>query len=158
MQRIPLSKGQHATVDDQDFDLLNQWRWYCRHGYAVRNIYLGGGRKKPRYRTVAMHRLITDAPAGLDVDHKNRDPLDNRRRNLRVCSRSQNSTNSRKRSGSSRFKGVCWLAGRKAWIAQICKDGRRYELITTKDEEEAALYYDIAAQLLHGPFAHINHV
>lgn len=44
-------------------------------------------------RTIYLHRVITDAPAGMEVDHINHDSLDNRRCNLRVVTHKQNLNN-----------------------------------------------------------------
>lgn len=158
MKKIPLSKGQFALVDDDDFDAVSALKWHWSYGYAVHTEYLGGGRSKPRYKSLRMHRFIMDAINGMDVDHINHNPLDNRRSNLRVCTRGQNRSNSLKRKGVSRYKGVSWAKARGRWVAQIRKDGKCHEIIATTDEREAALYYDIAAQLFHGHYACVNGV
>lgn len=76
--------GRTVRVDDNDFDWLNSYRWSVTLWYAATTI---GG------RSVYMHRLIMDPPEGLVVDHRNGDGLDDRRSNLRIVTRSENSRN-----------------------------------------------------------------
>src|SRR5690606_41895037 len=80
MKTIPLSKGYEAIVDDEDYEWLNQWKWYAlvtgNKVYAVRS-YKEDGKKI----TILMHRLITDAPDWMMVDHINRIDRDNRHTN-----------------------------------------------------------------------------
>ena len=104
-----------------------------------------------------MHRLVTSAPAGADVDHINGDGLDNRRENLRCATRSQNNANQRCiRAGKSRFKGV-WMNSNKfkKWTAEISKDGKTVSK-TFFSEEEAGNWYDRMANQMFGEFAKTN--
>jgi hypothetical protein len=94
-------------------------------------------------------------PEGLLVDHKNHDTLDNRRCNLRICTRSQNQANALKRP-NSRFKGLK-RAGKK-WKAEIQCDKRTYSLGTFDNEIQAALAYNKKAMELFGEFACLNKV
>jgi len=95
---IPLSQGYEATVDDEDFEYLNQFKWNVRivYGtqYAKRNITTAIGKKT----TVNMHREIMKAPKNFMIDHVNGNGLDNRKENLRISTRSQNLMNSKKPS------------------------------------------------------------
>jgi hypothetical protein len=104
-----------------------------------------------------MHRQITSAPPGLVVDHINHNGLDNRKDNLRLCTRAQNALNQRPRKGtSSRYKGVYWHERDKRFYAQISHKGRRYHLGSYKSEIQAAKAYDKKAKELFGEFAHLN--
>ena len=94
MKQIPLTQGRFALVDDDDYDTLQQFRWSAggkRGYYAVRNFYVNGKRMAE-----LMHRKIMNPVDGLDVDHINHNTIDNRRENLRVCTRKENIANSRK--------------------------------------------------------------
>lgn len=98
MKLIPLTQNKFAKVDDANYEWLNSFKWHykrsaCGNGYAVRKEYLGKGGNSKRgysYRSIQMHRLIVDAPEGMDVDHKDGDGLNNSRNNLRVCTHMQN--------------------------------------------------------------------
>lgn len=144
-RRIPLTQGRFAIVDDADFEWLNEWKWYAaRRGrtyYAVRGIRIKGKR-----HGIQMHRVILQPPPGLEPDHINNDGLDNRRLNLRLCTRSQNKANSRKQPGcSSRYKGVSWNRRSRKWTAYITTNYRRRHLGCFDDEEQAAAAYNMAA-------------
>jgi len=94
VKKIKLTQGRYALVDDEDFNWLNQWKWCFdrSNGYAHRNQWVNGKNRK-----IYMHRIILGNPRGIlikvETDHKNRNKLDNRRKNLRVVTRSENVLN-----------------------------------------------------------------
>ncbi len=161
---IPLTQGFVTLVDDEDaakvlaagpWRVMKQGRganvrlYACAHG---RNPLTGKGKG-----TVRMHRLILDAPADVDTDHRNHDGLDNRRENLRLCTRSENMANQRKRSdGTSKHKGVCWHKDCHKWQAQIGVNRHVINLGYFDSEAEAARAYDAAAHKHFGEFACLN--
>jgi hypothetical protein len=105
-----------------------------------------------------MHRLVMNAPRGMEVDHINGDTLDNRKCNLRICSRSENLRNaSLSGDSTSGFKGV-WKkqTGRRQWVAAIYKEGKNRFLGSFASKEEAASRYDKEATRLYGNFARLN--
>lgn len=79
--KIDLGKGLFTVVDKTDYLTLTKFRWFAQKSshcvYAVRKKIIEGKEIKVR-----MHRQLMNAPAGLDVHHKNKDCLDNRRANL----------------------------------------------------------------------------
>jgi hypothetical protein len=110
MKYIKLTKKERAIVDDDMFEYLNQWKWYC-HGnkYAARKI---GKRGKNIY----MHRLILNFPENLEVDHINRNGLDNRKENLRIVTHQQNMMNQKNRDNSkSGYKHINWDKQTNRW-------------------------------------------
>ena len=150
---IPLTQGKNAIVDAEDFEWLNQWNWYAIRPrniwYAVRH----DRRSKPQ-KAIYMHALI----CGFDnPDHKDRDGLNNRRSNLRKCTRSDQAYNTKKlANNTSGFMGVSWDRQSGKWKAQIMSDSRHIALGRFLSKEEAARAYDKAARIYHGEFAHIN--
>lgn len=99
------------------------------------------------------------APPGVEVDHINGNPLDNRRHNLRLCDRSENLANTHKRpGGTSRFKGVSWCNRDKKWVAHIEVRGRQKNIGGFRSEEEAAAAYNRAATEAWGEFAKVNNL
>lgn len=131
----------------EDYDLVRQFRWYMAgNGYAASN--LGGSR-------TYLHRFIMrdQLAHGLVVDHINRDKLDNRRENLRVCTQQQNVQN-RRRWGRSPYRGVLPSKGR--WKVQVSIDGITTYFGTYDSAEEAARIYDNRARAFYGEFANLN--
>ena len=139
-----------ALVDDEDFDFVSSYSWHMCGGYAVHSYARPGGNPG----CVSMHRIITDPPSGLEVDHANGNRLDNRRENLRICTRAENQRNRTvdyRRLG--RFKGVTRdRQGRGAWRARIMVAGSTIDLGYFQDELDAKAAYDRKAKEIHGDF------
>jgi hypothetical protein len=148
-KEIQLTQGKVTIVDDEDYEALAGVKWlYLNRGYAARFTY------GPKRELLYMHRVITNAPAGLQADHINGDKLDNRRSNLRLCTDAQNQQNRRKWDGNytSQYKGVSWYPRLQKWVAQIAGHHLGY----FADEAEAALAYDRIAREHFGEFAWLN--
>jgi len=155
VRKIPLTQGQVALVNDEDYDKLINYKWRAVRGrstwYAVRTATkdVNGSRK-----TVYMHRALLGQVD--QVDHKDGDGLNNQRQNLRAATHTQNQRNRiHKRVGSSRFHGVYWHKAARKWAAQITAPTPRY-LGLFEDELAAAKAYDAAARELYGAFAALN--
>jgi hypothetical protein len=88
------------------------------------------------------------------IDHRDGNPLNNRWRNLRLCSVSENAANRRRlRNNKSGFKGVAFVPERGMWRARISKHGKRYPLGNYATAEEAHAAYVAKARELFGEFA-----
>ena len=154
MKQIKLTQGEVALVDEEDFEELNQYKWCvnkkCYNGFiAVRNEG-----KPPHRQTIYMHRAIINCPKGSEVDHINHNPLDNRRCNLRICTKAQNQYNQKPRTGSaSVWKGVSRSKKDKKWRASIGYKKRATYLGCFDNEIDAAKAYDKVATELFGEFA-----
>lgn len=155
MKTIPLTRGKEAIVDDEDFEMLSKHKWLFDGRYAKRSF---GPRGSVRWEY--MHRVVAKAGDDCHVDHKNGIKLDNRRANLRRCSKGQNSMNRPKSvcKTSSRYKGVYWRKAEHRWHARIKKGGQFYSLGLFRAEREAAIAYNNAARQHFGEFAHLNDV
>ncbi|OHB55307.1 MAG: hypothetical protein A2173_08695 [Planctomycetes bacterium RBG_13_44_8b] len=104
-----------------------------------------------------MHNEIMQPQAGLIIDHKDHNGLNNSRANLRPATKAQNCWNRRKKPGcSSKYKGVCFNKALGKWAGSIRFEGRRSHLGYFVNEEEAARTYDAAARKYHGEFAALN--
>jgi hypothetical protein len=150
MKQIPLTQGRFSMVDDADFLWLMQRNW--RATKRGNTWYASAGRL---FGVVHMHRLITNAPKEMQVDHINGDGLDNRRSNLRVCTRAENQGNRKmSKNNAAGYKGVAPYGGK--YRSQIKHNGKVYHLGYFTDPVEAARAYDAAAKKYHGEFAKLN--
>jgi len=155
MKEIKLTRGRAALVSEQDFDDINNYRWFSgNHGYAARMIRTESGIRK----TLLMHVQIIGSVEGLEIDHVNGNTLDNRRDNLRHVTHSQNMANQVKTRGVSEFKGVSWKKRNKKWMAQIYKNSTCFYIGLFLSETEAAMAYNKRAVELFGNFAKLNQI
>lgn len=154
-KEIPLTQGQVALVDNEDYEWLMQWKWFAHrtHGGWV----AGRNSEKKCGKQIWMHRLIINAPNGLQVDHKDGNGLNNTRVNLRLATHSQNQHNRGKsRINKSGYKGVSWDKSKGKWYATIYINSKQINLGRYQTPEMAAIAYDEAARKYHGEFAKTN--
>jgi hypothetical protein len=157
---IELSNGGYTIVDDADYDWLAQYTWSDNGIGYVQGVVA--------HKRVLMHRLIMGAAKGQEVDHINRVKYDNRRENLRFCTRSENMKNvahvahtpfQRRRRNSSGYMGVYFDNKpniTNKWAARIAYKGKRHSLGYHATAEAAARRYDEEARKLYGPDAKTN--
>ena len=152
MREIQLTKGKVAFVDDDDFENLSQYKWNATKGKA--SWYASRG--KSHQGNIKMHRMIMDAPAELQVDHRDGNGLNNQKSNLRLATNGQNKQNARlQRNSTSGYKGVHQRANGR-WQAQISHDNNYHYLGLFDTPVEAARAYDAKAKELLGEFARFN--
>jgi len=158
-RRIPLTQGKYAIVDPDDYWRLSKHKWYAAkmNGcfYAVRGIVTKDGKR----RHLPIHRCIIKVPDNMFVDHINHNGLDNRKANLRPATRAQNGRNRvkyKKRTYTSKYKGVSWHPGNKPWRAHIQSNQKLLSLGSFHHELQAARAYDRAAKKYHRQFASLN--
>lgn len=149
---IPLTKEKFAIVDDCDAHLIG-WKWsYHSMGYGVRGVYLNRRKEGEKHLMIFIHHAIMGRPInGMFIDHINGNRLDNRRENLRIVSRRENSQNTKRHRGespkSSKFLGVDvairnYPRGiRKYFRASIVIDGKKKHIGYFKNEEDASNAY-----------------
>jgi hypothetical protein len=114
-------KGCSIKIDEDDVHFLAEHRWYISESEVGRFYVRRNNSKHPVY----LHRIIVGAGKGQQVDHIDGDTSNNSRSNLRICTNTQNSYNSKKRKiNTSGFKGVSWRKSHRKWIAQIQSGGK----------------------------------
>lgn len=167
MVNILISKDKIALVDDIDSDLL-QFKWYasksgknCILIYAVRSIYIDVHTTKH----VKMHRTIMERKLGRTllkdelIDHINHDGLDNRRKNLRLASHLDNVRYHRKgECATSKYIGVYWSKDHNRWVSRIHVNKKIIHLGYFRNEDDAAIAYNEAADKYFKKFANLNDV
>lgn len=163
MKTIRLNQGRIAIVDDDDFEKIKHLTWSSRKSgdkyYAAHQKYLYRENGKQISKCTLMHRLILNAPTGVQVDHINGDALDNRKENLRLCTPSQNQHNRKAQvNNKSGFKGVCKPSGRNRYRATIYLHNKPIRLGCFDCPIKAARAYNAAAIKYHGEFAKLNEI
>lgn len=150
MKTITLTKGFFAIVDDSYFLELNKYKWHylSSGGYAAR---------KYKNKRLLMHREILLAPNNLCVDHINHNGLDNRKENLRLCSKQENCRNQLKKINTLLpYKGVKIKESGKFESTIRISPIEDYYIGTFNTLEDAAIAYDIKAKEYFGEFAYLN--
>ena len=165
MIEIQLTKGYKTIVDESDYIFVSAFKWYaqtCPNGkvYAARQKTISISPKKQRTQLLTRFLFGLDDSDKRMIDHINHDTLDNRRENLRVCSRSQNCMNSIKKvrngKSTSKYKGVYFHENR--WVAYIYNNKKQVRIGIFDKEEDAALAYNKKANEIQGEFALLNEV
>jgi hypothetical protein len=158
MKLIPLTQGQYAMVDDEDYDYLIQWKWYAQYDkgkyYATRGYFDTRINNNSKIR---MHNAIMNPPKNILTDHIDLNPLNNQRSNLRYAQKYENARNkSSKKNSTSKYLGVHWSTKEKRWCSQIRVNNKTKNLGRYKNEINAAKAYDTAAKIYFGEFANLN--
>ena len=156
MAKILLGNGMYAVVDDGDYESLLRHKWTALKTSKRGKFYAV---TKVKSRLIYMHRMLLGDGSYL-ADHINGDGLDNRRKNLRRSTKSQNAWNSKKKScgTTSKYKGVGWVAKDKAFQARIRTPKGRISLGYFVNELDAAMAYNKKSYELHGEYAKLNDV
>ena len=139
--------------DLDDLHIVKKYYWSINaQGYAVaRNGETG--------KSIRLHRLITNAPENKQVDHINRERNDNRRSNLRICTRSENSKNRGIRSDNlSGITGVFWNKKVNKWNANISINGKQKNLGYYKQKEDAIKVRMEAEEKYYGEFRDFKNI
>jgi hypothetical protein len=150
MKTLELTNGGQVIIDDEDFDVLSciAWSWVK----PKKNYDKSYVRGTVDGSQIFIHRFILKAPKGFVVDHRDGNPLNNRRSNLRIATYQQNLFNSCVRSDSKLgIKGVTRSGKRFAAIIKYCGEVIRLGSFETADEAKAA--YDAKAKEIFGEFA-----
>jgi len=125
--KLPLNKGQFTIIDKEDFERVNKYKWYAQYDHDSRNYYAIRIEKGTRYYLAYLIlNKIPDVTTGLTIDHINRNPLDNRKENLRVINQSQQNINQRiRRTNKSGKIGVRFDYSSNSWRSTWRESGKQ---------------------------------
>jgi len=150
---VEFGKGTQAFRDGKTFLVDDDVKL---DGYSFcldTNGYVMFSSCKDGLNTKYLHRWLMGFPEGSDIDHKNNDKLDNRRCNLRLCSKQQNQFNTKKRSdNTSGYKGVSFHTQNNNYVAKISINGKSKHIGCFTTAQEAHEAYCEKAKELHGEF------
>lgn len=149
--RLTLTRGYEALVDWKHRIAIRSLSWCvhirpapCKLIYVMGNMRGSDGKRRPIY----LHRWLTNAPTGADVDHINRNGLDNRLANLRIVTRAQNCVNMTRTASQHGFHGIARSGG--LYYGRMAIDGRKYCTRGYNAPEDAARAWDEMAVSFHG--------
>ena len=151
--------GRTVQIDEEDWDRIKDYHFRItpRSYVALRTIQKGNAKR----REIPLHRFILgveDNPE-IMVDHIDRNPLNNRKNNLRICTASQNQMNrSRKCKKTSKYRGVSYDAPTKKWKVSIKLNRKSIHGGYFDSEDEAGMKYNELAIKYHGEFAVLNKI
>ena len=146
---IYLYSGEPVFIDEEDYAELSRYKWYLfkseKWQYAIR--FEGN-------KTIFMHRQIMRVEdSNVYVDHRNGNGLDNRKRNLRMATNSQNQYNTGKKSNSKqKYKCIRQLKSGKFEVRMRLPNKTRLCKSVNTEQEAIALYNSLAKEY-HGEFA-----
>lgn len=138
-------KGGIALVSDEDYEKVKNYYWNNGNRQVITNI---------NKKTVSLHRFIIQPKKDEIVDHINFNYFDNRRENLRICTKAENVRHQRKQKrNKSGFKGVRYVEREEKWMARITFNGKIKFIGYFDTAEDAATAYDYMAKKLFGEYA-----
>lgn len=130
--------GTQFMIDLDDYNIVSCYTWHCNNGYIVGKV---------NKKEIKIHRFLLNAQEGQEIDHINRNPLDNKRDNLRIISRSGNCVNRGKCSNNTSGRtGVYRVSGYDRYAAQLNIDGKRIYLGSYDTYEDACRIRELAEQ------------
>lgn len=149
---LPLSQGKVTVIDFDDFEKVRNFKWCARKSSSGNTFYACRAAN-----TVQLHHEIMPPPTGMEIDHIDRDGLNNRRSNLRIVTHRQNILNrGPRRNKTSKFCGVSRHQKQQKWQAGLELFGKHIHLGSYEIEADAARAYDEAAIKYFGSFAQLN--
>jgi hypothetical protein len=136
MKYIELTQGKRAMVDDEDFEVLNKYKWYVEKKRGGQVYYAG---RSNGVGNDYMHRVIKNVPNGMFTDHVNGNGLDNRKENLCICTNAENLRNRTRlpENNTSGTLGVTWVKTNNKWRAQAMRNYKNVHLGYFSDKKEA---------------------
>ncbi len=129
MKKIKIKDGL-ILVDTKDFKLVSNYKWSrTRDGYVIRI---------ENKKSILLHRFLLQPSKNQYIDHINHNKLDNRLKNIRICTQSQNCMNRKKsNTNTSGIVGVGWIAEKNEWRASLTLKGKFINLGYFKNKKDA---------------------
>ena len=144
-----------VLVDDEDYDQIIQYNWHI-------------GRQKSKFRVERNHKagirrlhrfILNISDPSIQVDHIDRNPLNNQKNNLRIVSVTENNRNiALSKRNTSGYKGVSWHKTANKWTVRIHYNGKYHSCGLYDNVKDAARAYNEKALEYYKEFAFLNKV
>ena len=128
---IKLTQGKWTIINEIDYDKVKQFKWHTSvpkggKTYYARTIPPGAGKRRI---SIKLHQILRPCARYFEVDHKNRNGLDNRISNLRVVTHAENMLNKSLRlDNPTGHTGISWDKLHNRWHAGLCLQGQAKHL------------------------------
>lgn len=153
-----LQNNETFLFDLDDYEVISKYYWVIKYGNngQYKRVVTSCKYQGKLYKNLPMHVILT---GNHNIDHKNRNPLDNRRNNLRIANYSQNSQNRTKQSNNtSGVIGVSFDNQSGVWKARVNIDKHQYTVYRGTSFEEAVIARLKAENKYYGEFAPQKHL
>lgn len=139
-----------VKIDKEDMEKCSKLTWHYAKNKDSKYI-----QTRIKGKMIKLHRYIMNMNnSNLVVDHINRNPLDNRKLNLRICSYKENSFNKSIRvDNTSGIPGVSFHKTNKKWRAKIKYNNLTIHLGYFEDINEALINRRVAEEILFGEYS-----
>lgn len=156
---IALSQGKLCFIDRADMGIVKNYHWFAHRNGKTFYCMTHDWDKNGKRVFIAIHRLLINVPKGMQIDHVDRNGLNNTRKNLRECSPIENSHNKGVTSANkSGYKGVSFYTKHNKWRASLKCNGKEYYGGIYSCRIAAAYRYDQIARQVFGEFAYTNFI
>lgn len=139
--------GSKFYFDHSDLDKIknSQRCWFVDEGYVV---------CKYKGKSIQLQNYLMNPPENMLVDHIDGNPLNNCRKNLRICTKFQNAQNHKtQKNNTSGHKGVWWHKNYSKWCVQIGCNNERIIIGYYDDFKEAVIARKDAELKYHKEFS-----
>lgn len=148
-----ISKDKEFYFDLEDYEKISKYSWNMNaYGYIVSYSEYEESKK-----ILWLHNIIMDKNIGdkkIEVDHINHQRNDNRKENLRLASRPENTRNSSiRKNNTSGFIGITFDKKNNKWVAQITIDGKNKKIGRYYNLFDAVAARLVAEKKFFGEFA-----
>ena len=149
-----LQDNKFGYVSKEDYEHLNQFKWYLCNEY----IYSFIDNKHWRLHRYIYINLLNENIDNYLIDHIDNNPLNNIRNNLRKVTNSESNRNRKKQDNlSSQYMGVSYRKDKNKWHAQISINNKKIHALYDI-EEHAAHQYDLWCKEYNFHTAKLNNI
>lgn len=145
------STGDTFIFDSEDYEKIKGITWYRCNKSNGEKTYIGNCKGR------CIHRFIVNSSDGMEIDHINLNPMDNRKENLRICTHQQNQCNQPlQKNNTSGITGVNFYTPRNKYRSRIKICQHDIHLGYYETFEEAVQARNIGMKCMFGEYGIYN--